>query len=293
MAKALDLLKSTFKDFSADKCPTYAAALSYATVFALPPLLMLVFAIVGMFVDPADFRGRVVTEIQKLVGAQGAQMIGQIIQGAHAPGKGVMAILGIIMLVVGATGAFVALQDALNTAWGVKPDPKQGGVKAFIKKRIFSFGMIFVIGFMLLISFVMAAVIAAAGDMLRGSMGGAGELIAQAVQIVFGLLVTWALFAAIFKVLPDAKISWRDVRVGALVTAILFTLGRVGIVFYIAHSKTASTFGAASALAVLLIWIYYAALILLMGAEFTQIWATQHGRDIEPEEGAVRILPHN
>lgn len=289
MSKVIGILKETFGNFLNDKCPQMAASLSYATVFALPPLLVLILASVGLFVDPQDFQGRIVTEMRSLLGTEGAEVIGDIIAGANRPGRGGMAIASVIMLLVGATGAFVQLQGALNTTWRVKPDPKQGGIKAFIGKRMLSFGMILVIGFMLLISFVVAALVTAFGDVLKNYLGGAGEIIAQVTQIVLGLAVTWALFAAMFKLLPDAGIAWRDVRTGALVTALLFTIGRVGIGLYLGHRATASAFGAAAALAVLLIWIYYAAMILLLGAEFTRAWATAHGRTIEPEDGAVRI----
>ena len=289
MSKVFGVVKETFSNFLTDKCPQMAASLSYATVFALPPLLVLILTAVGFFVDPQDFQGRIVAEMQGLLGAEGAQMIGDIISAANQPGRGAMAIASIVMLIVGATGAFVQLQDALNTTWRVKPDPSQGGIKAFIGKRMLSFGMILVIGFLLLISFVLAALITAFGDVLKQYLGGAGAIIAQIVQIVLGLAVTWALFASIFKLLPDAEIGWKDVAMGAFVTALLFTVGRVGIGFYLGHSQTASAFGAAAALAVLLIWIYYAAMILLLGAEFTRVWINRHGRAIVPEEGAVRI----
>lgn len=289
MKKALEIGRETFRGFMEDKCPQMAASLSYATVFALPPLLLLLLYLLGLFVDPQEFRGRIVGEVAKLVGREGAEMVGTIITQANRPGGGMMAIVGAIMLVIGATGAFVQLQDALNTAWEVKPDPKQGGLKAFIGKRVLSFGMILAIGFLLLVSFVIAAVVSALGDAMRSYMGGAGEIVAQVVQIVAGLAITWVLFALLFKVLPDAEISWKDVRVGALVTAVLFGIGRVAIGFYLGKNTSLSAFGAAAALAVLLIWIYYAAMILLLGAEFTEVWARKHGREIEPEEGAVKI----
>ncbi|MGQ0560757.1 MAG: YihY/virulence factor BrkB family protein [Gemmatimonadota bacterium] len=288
MSKGLELIKTTFKHFMNDNCPRIAAALSYFTVFALPPLLILLLTAVGFFIDPAEFRGRIVSQVQGLVGAEGARMIGTIITAANQPGTGIMAIGGIILLMIGATGAFLQLQDALNTTWRVTPDPRQGGVKAFLGKRLFSLGMILLIGFLLLISFVVAALVSASGDVLRSWLGPAGELIAQVVQIALGLLVTWALFAAIFKILPDAEISWSDVGAGAFVTALLFTVGRVAIGFYLGRTTTASAFGAAAALAVLLIWIYYAAMILLLGAEFTRVWANRKGEGIRPEPGAIR-----
>lgn len=288
MPDTIGMLKETVKEFSRDNCPRMAAAIAYATVFALPPLLMLLLYIVGLFVDPNDLRGRIVTEMQSMLGQDGAKMIGNIITQAHMPGGGAMAVVGIIMVIVGATGAFVQLQDALNTAWEVKPDPKQGGVKALIGKRILSFGMILVVAFLLLVSFVIGALVTAFGDVLRNYLGDAGQVIVQVVQIVVGLGITWLLFAMIFKYLPDAKISWRDVGVGAFVTALLFTVGRFAISLYLGHSKSTSAFGAAAALAVLLIWIYYAAMILLLGAEFTEAWARRRG-GIEPEAGAIRV----
>ena len=284
------VLKATFKEFNDDNCPSMAASLSYATVFALPPLLMLLFGILGVFVDPGDLRGRVLSEMQGLLGEQGAQMIGSIINQSNKPGTGVMAVIGVVILIVGATGAFGQLQQSLNTAWGVKPDPAQGGIKSFIGKRLLSFGMILVIGFMLLISFVIAALISALGGLLRSSFGDAGQIIAQIVQTFVGLGVAWLLFGLMFKYMPDAEISWKDVGFGALVTSVLFTIGRFAIGLYLGHSTSPNAFGAAAALAVLLIWIYYAALILLIGAEFTQVWARRHGREIEPEAGAVRVV---
>jgi len=289
MGQTIGILKETIHEFSEDKCPQMAAALSYATVFALPPLLMLLLYIVGLFVDPQDFRGRIVREVQGMLGQDGANMISGIITQAHMPGGGVMAIVGIIMVIVGATGAFVQLQDSLNTAWEVAPDPKQGGVKALLFKRILSFGMILGIAFMLLVSFVVSALVSAFGDVLNSYLGGAGETIAHIVQIVLGLGITWLLFAMLFKYVPDAVIGWRDVAVGSFVTALLFTVGRFAIGLYLGHSQSTSAFGAAAALAVLLIWIYYAAMILLLGAEFTQAWATGRGAGIRPEKGAVHV----
>lgn len=287
--KAFALARDTVKDFLDDKCPQMAASLSYATVFALPPLLMLLLSLVGMVVDPEDLRGRIVTEMRGLLGEDGAQLIAGIIRDANGPGKGIMAVVGVVMLLVGATGAFAQLQDALNTAWEVRPDPKQGGIKAFIGKRILSFGFILVIGFFLLISFVVSAVIAGLGNALSSNLGGVGETIAQIIQLLVGFAVTWGLFAAMFRFLPDAEISWRDVGAGAFVTALLFTIGRFAIGLYLGNNDSISAFGAAASLAVVLIWIYYAALIIFMGAEFTQVWARHRGREIRPEKGAIKV----
>ena len=288
MWQAFDLAKATFRDFNEDRCPQMAAALSYYTVFSLPPLLILLLALFGVFVDPADMRGRIVREMEALLGADGGKLIDVIITQANRPGTGVMAVIGVVALLLGATGAFLQLQQALNTAWEVRPDPKQGGIKAFIQKRLLSFGMILVVAFLLLVSFVVAALVSAFGDLLRAWWGSGAAVIAQLVQVAAGLAVTWLLFALMFKFLPDARISWRDVRFGALVTAVLFTVGRFAIGLYLGRSESANAFGAAAALAVLLVWIYYAANIVLLGAEFTQVWVRQQGRRLQPEPGAVR-----
>ena len=288
MKQAISIVKDTFKDFSEDNCGRMAAALSYYTVFSLPPLLLLILAIVGFFVDPGDAQGRFMDQITGLVGPQGGEAMRTMVEQANHPKGGIMAVVGVVTLLLGATGAFAQLQDALNTAWEVKPDPKAGGIKQFLTKRLLSFSMILVIAFMLLVSFVISAAIAAFGDILNNYLGSAGQVIGQAVQIVIGLIVSWLLFAVMFKVLPDAKIGWKDVAVGALVTAILFTIGRFLIGLYLGKSESANAFGAAAALAIIFVWIYYAANILFLGAEFTQVWVRHHGRVIEPEEGAVK-----
>jgi membrane protein len=285
----VSMVKETFQDFSDDKCSRMAAALSYYMVFSLPPLLILVLAMVGFFVDPAEAQGRFMAQVTALIGPQGGEAMRTMIEQANRPQGGVMAVVGIVTLLLGATGAFTQLQETLNTVWEVKPDPQAGGLKRFVLKRLVSFGMIVVIAFLLLVSFVISALIAAFGDLLNSYLGPAGQTIGQVVQVVAGLVVTWGIFALMFKVLPDAKIGWRDVWVGGLVTALLFTAGRFAIGLYLGNSNSANAFGAAAALAIILIWIYYAAHIVFLGAEFTQVWVRHHGRTIEPEPGAIRV----
>jgi membrane protein len=289
MKQAIGIVKDTFRDFSDDKCSRMAAALSYYTVFSLPPLLLLILAIIGFFVDPADAQGRFMDQITGLVGPQGGEAMRTMIEQANHPRGGIMAVVGVATLLLGATGAFAQLQDALNTAWEVRPDPQQGGIRQFLTKRLLSFSMILVIAFMLLVSFVISALISAFGDILNNYLGGAGEVIGHAVQLIIGLAVAWLLFAVMFKVLPDARIGWKDVWVGALVTAVLFTIGRFLIGLYLGKSESANAFGAAAALAIIFVWIYYAANILFLGAEFTQVWVRRQGRRIEPEPGAVKL----
>ncbi len=289
MANVVALVQDTFRDFNDDKCSRMAAALSYYMVFSMPPLVILVLALVGFFVSPAAAEGRFIQQVTELVGPQGGAAMRTMIQQANRPEGGVMAVVGVITLLLGATGAFAQLQEALNTAWEVKPDPRTGGLRKFLSKRLLSFGIILVIAFLLLVSFVLSALIAAFTDLLNQYLGGAGALMAQAVQIVAGLVVAWLVFALVFKVLPDARIAWRDVWVGALVTAVLFTVGRFLIGLYLGNSNSANAFGAAAALAIVFIWIYYAANIVFLGAEFTQVWVRHQGRSIEPEEGAIAV----
>jgi len=286
---AVDLAKETFKEFMKDEVTWKAAALSYFTVFALAPLLVLLLQIASFIWDPAQVREALTGQFQALMGGDVAQQVQTMMMSAEektASGSGFRLVLSIAGLLFGATGAFVSLQTALNQAWEVQPDPKSGGIKNFIFKRFLSLGMVLGIAFLLLVSLAVTAGLSAAGDALFGGMG---ETVAQVLNFVLTFAVISLLFAAIFKVLPDAKVGWRDVWVGAVATALLFVIGKQLIGMYIGTSDPGSAFGAAGALAVLLVWIYYAAVILLLGAEFTQAWMKFHGRTIEPEEGAVRV----
>lgn len=289
MAKTgtVGLLKRTFKEFSEDGCPQMAAALSYYTIFALPPLLILILTVVGMVFDPAQVQEALRTQVGGVVGADGAQQIGTIVEQADQPeGRGVRALVGIVALVLGATGAFMQLQAALNRAWGVEPDPSSGGLKNFILKRFLSLGMILGLAFLLLVSLALSALISMAGDMVGRILPGTSEPLLHALNFVLSLGVITVLFAALFKVLPDARIAWKDVWVGGIVTALLFVIGKFALGFYLGRSNPGEAYGAAGSLALLLVWIYYASMIVLLGAEFTQVWAEDRGEGIEPEEGA-------
>ncbi|HEV7590806.1 MAG TPA: YihY/virulence factor BrkB family protein, partial [Longimicrobium sp.] len=181
------------------------------------------------------------------------------------------------------------LQTALDRAWEVKPDPRAGGIKNFIFKRVLSLGMVLGIAFLLLVSLALSAMLTAVGGAIGALIPGASAVVVGILQTVISLAVITLLFAAIFKVLPDAVIAWRDVWVGAFVTAVLFEVGKWAIGLYLGHSNPGKAYGAAGALAVILVWIYYTAMIVLFGAEFTQTWAVRRGSGIRPEEGAVRV----
>jgi membrane protein len=283
----LSLLNKAFRDFRDDECPTLAAALAYYTVFALPPLLILLIMVAGAVWDPADVQRSLETQFSGLVGREAAGAIHEMIrQGDRAGDRGVVAtILGTVALLFGATGAFIQLQSALNRAWEVKPDPKRGGIKNFLGKRLLSLGMVLGIAFLLVVSLAMSAAVSALGNSLTFMP----EPALHAVNLGLSLVIFTLLFAAMFKILPDAEIEWRDVWVGAAVTTALLVLGKFLIGLYLGRSEPGSAFGAASALAVILIWIYYAGMILLFGAEFTQAWAKKRGAEIRPEKGAVSL----
>jgi membrane protein len=269
-----------------------AAALSYYTIFSLPAILVLILTLISAVMNPSDVRGGLEGQLQALMGPSAGEQIRTIIQQAEQkPRNGLIpTILGIAGLLFGATGAFGQLQKALNRSWNVEPDPNQGGWKNFLSKRVFSLGMILVVAFFLLVSLVISAALTGMGDRLSGFLPfGLSAPFLEALNLVISLAVITFLFAALFKVMPDAKISWRTVWVGAAVTAFLFVIGKFLIGFYLGQSNPGQAYGAAGSLAVLLLWVYYSALILLFGAEFTETWAERRGQGIEPEPGAVRV----
>lgn len=286
---ALELVKRSGKEFFRDDCPRLAAALSYYTAFSLAPLLALLLLLAGVIWDPQHVQDAIAGQVRDLMGAQASQEV--IAMAAHkdpTEGKGLLAtVVGLALLIFGSTGAFLQLQAALNRAWNVEPDPSQGGVKNFFTKRLFSFGLILAIIFLLLVSLAITAAISALGERLGSGMP---EGIMLTLNFIVSLAVITFLFAAMFKVMPDAEIEWRDVWVGAIVTTLLFMLGKFLIGLYIGRSDPGSAFGAAGTLAVILIWIYYAAHIVLFGAEFTQAWAEKYGSGIRPEKGAAKVV---
>ncbi len=289
MASIFPVIEAAFKDFGDDECAVRAAALAYYTIFALPPLLILLLMVAGMLWDPQQVQRALETQFAGMIGHDAARQVHDMIAaGDRAQGKGAVATaLSIGGLLFGATGAFMQLQGALNRAWEVKPDPARGGVMRFITKRLLSLGMVMGLGFLLAVSLAISALLAAFGDRIGGALSGP---VLTVVNLAISLVVLGLLFAGIFKVLPDARIAWKDVLLGGLVTAVLFTVGKFAIGFYLGRSNPGSAFGAASALAVILVWIYYAGMIILFGAEFTQAWARRRGDGIRPEKDAVHVV---
>ena len=283
------VIRAAFKDFGEDECAVRAAALAYYTVFALPPLLILLIVVAGVIWDPQDIQQALESQFAGMMGESGAAQIHTIITQADRPGSGGLfaTLASVGGLLFGATGAFLQLQGALNRAWEVKPDPAQGGVMKFITKRLLSLGMVLGIGFLLAVSLALTSAVSAVGGALGG---GIAEPPLHVLNFVLTFAVLALLFSAMFKVLPEAEVAWRDVLVGGGVTALLFVAGKFAIGLYLGRSSPGDAFGAAGALAVVLVWAYYSAMILLFGAEFTQQWAKQRGGGIEPEKGAVRVI---
>jgi membrane protein len=282
------LFKTTFSEWSEDKAARLAAALAYYTVVALAPLLVIVIAIAGLAFGQEATQGQVVGQIASLVGQQSAEQIQGIIASASQPKSGILAtVAGIVTLLFGASGVFGQLQDGMNTIWEVTAKPGRG-ILGLIKDRFLSLTMVFGVGFLLLVSLALSAALAAVGKFL-------GELLPlpEVVMLILSFIVSFAvitlLFAMIFKVLPDVKITWGDVWIGAAMTALLFTVGKILLGLYLGKSSVGSAYGAAGSIIVILIWVYYSAQILFFGAEFTQVYANRYGSHITPDEDAVPI----
>ena len=287
------LLERSFKEWKADGCPRMAAAMSYYTIFSLPPLLLIVLTITGVFVEPSEVEGRIEREMSSVLGAQGARQVQSMIRSVNRPDSGGphVVVLGILGLLVGATGAFAQLQEALNRAWEVKPDPDKGGIRNMLMKRVLSLGMVLTIVFLLLVSLLISAVLSAFGDWIAAFLPGVlSRAFLRVADLAVSVGVISLLFALIFKILPDAEVAWSSVWVGGLGTAILFVAGKFLLGVYFARSDPGEAFGAAGSLALIMVWVYYSSMILFFGAEFTQAWATERGDGIQPEEGAVRVV---
>jgi membrane protein len=289
-SKAFSLLKQTAQEWMDDKAPQLGAALAYYTVFSLAPLVLVLLAIIGVLFreDPAGAWGKVTEQMSYFLDKSAVQVVTDIAAEASKPGKGMVAtIVGIALALFGASGVFGQLQDALNTIWGVKAKPG-GGVASFLRARFISFSMLGGVFFLLLVSLAIEAVLKGFSHYVQAALPG-GLAIAVTVYLIFDFAVVVLLFAMIFKFLPDAEIQWRDVWIGAVMTAIFFGIGKLGLGLYLGSGAAASAYGAASSLITLLLWIYYSSQILLFGAEFTQVYANQAGRHVKPSVHAIPI----
>lgn len=285
----LNLIKESFKEWQKDGALDLGAALAYYTIFSLAPLLLVALAVAGLLWDRGQIQEQLIGQIQGLMGPQGAQAVQTMLANAGQHGSGVTAsILGVVTILFGATGVFVQLQSALNRVWNVEAKPGKG-IWSFVKTRLISFGMVLGVGFLLLVSLIISTAVSAIGKWATGLMPGSETLMQVLTFAVSFALVTF-LFALMYKYLPDVEIGWRDVWIGAVVTALLFTLGKFLIGLYLGKSSVASTYGAAGSLVILLLWIYYSSQILFLGAEFTQVYATRYGSQIKPSKHAVPVV---
>jgi len=286
---AWSLIKQTATEASDDDVPRLAAALAFYTVFSLAPLLIIVIAVAGVFFGKEAVEGQIVGQIQGLVGQPGAAAIEAMVANAAKPGSGLIAtLIGVGTLVYGATKVFAELQESMDAIWDVKAPSE--GVWTMVKRRFFSFTMVLATGFLLLLSLVVSAAVAGMSGFIEQRVPGfsaASRLLTHGVA----LAVTTGIFATIFKVVPDMEIRWRDVWVGALVTAVLFSLGRFALGEYLGRGALSSSYGAAGSLVVVLFWVYYSAQILFLGAEFTQVYARCYGRALRPKPGASSKEP--
>jgi membrane protein len=283
------VLKESFGEWNRDNASRLAAALAYYTIFSIAPLLILVIAIAGLFFDATSVREQLMGQIQALVGTDGADFLRLVLDNANQPGEQsgwVASAISVGLLILGATGVLTQLQTALNVVWNVKAKPELGfwGV---LRKRALSFGMLLGIGFVLLVSLMLSAIVAGFSSYLNNLAPGldaAGQLLSFLVS--FG--VTTFVFALIYKFVPDVNISWGDVWFGGIVTALLFSLGKTLIGLYLGNNSFGSTYGAAGSVVILLVWVFYSAQILFFGAELTQVYARRYGSRITPNEYAVK-----
>jgi membrane protein len=287
-----NLVAETIKEWQNDQAARLAAALAYYATFSLAPLLVLVLAIAGLVGGRDAAQGLVMAQIEDLVGEEGKEFVQSMIENAAATPTGVTAsILGSVTLLVGALGAFNELQNALDRIWDVEPKPITRWslrVQRFIFKRLLSFSMVLGIGFLLLISLVISAALSALSEYL-GRIPLFSELMLQTLHLIISLGLITFLFAMIFRFIPDVEIRWRNVWLGAAITAILFTIGKTLIGIYLGRAEVSSTFGAAGSLAVLMIWVYYSSQILFLGAEFTQVFTKRSGERPPPDENALKV----
>lgn len=277
-------LRQVFSEFISENILKYSASLAYYTVLSIAPLLLILLTITGFLFGKEAINGQLYGEINKLVGSDAALQIQNSIQNIHVSKDNVFATtIGTVVLIIGATGIFREIQDSLNRIWGLKIKARKVWWKVLLD-RLISFSLILSLGFVLVVSLVLNAIAAAISDKIMELLPGVGNIFLLATDTVVTLFITTILFGCIFKVLPDAKIKWRDVSVGAFITACLFLLGKYGIGFYLGSSKLGSIYGAAGSVMILMIWVYYSSAILYLGAIFTKVYATDFGSKISPSE---------
>jgi membrane protein len=284
------LVKRTFAEWNEDEAPRLAASLAYYAIFSAAPLLLIAIAVAGLVFDREAAQGQIMAEIQGLVGETGARGIEEMLRSANKPASGILAsVIGFAVLLFGASGVMAELQAALNRIWEAPTKPHQG-LMGTIRDRFFSFTMVLALGFMLLVSLVASAAVAAAGKYLTSALP-ASETVLQVLNFLISFAFVTAMFAVIFRYVPDVRVRWRDVWLGAVVTAFLFTLGKFALGLYLGKGSFASAYGAAASIVIFLTWAYYSSQILFFGAEFTQVW-TRRGPAAPARAGTARERRH-
>jgi membrane protein len=287
------LVKGAAVAWVADYAPSMGAALSYYSIFSLAPLLLIVISIGGLVFGQEAVRGEVFMQLRGLLGAEASQAVEGLLASVSQPSEGVASTaIGVVLLMLGATSVFGELQDALDRIWRAPARDRSGGLWGLVRARLLSFGMILGIAFLLMVSLILSAVVAALGRLWSGAFG-EWALLAQVYNLIAGFVVTTGVFAMIYKIMPRVSVKWRDVWLGAAVTSLLFTGGQFLIGMYIGRSNLASGFGAAGSLIVVFVWVYYSAQIFLLGAEFTWIYARTFGsmQDMQPQLLAKTGVP--
>lgn len=283
----IEVFKCSFTGFVDDKVTKLSGSLAYYMVFSMAPLIIIIISLCGIFLGREAVEGKIYDQLSDFVGSDTAVQMQAIIKNASLAGKSHIAgIIGGITLLVGATTVFAEIQDSINGIWGLKPKPKRGWLK-MLQNRFLSFSVIISLGFLLLVSLGVSSIIDGFSARLQDQFPGVTVVVFYIINLAITLAVTTLIFGVIFKVLPDADIKWKDVIAGAITTAVLFMLGKLGISFYISKSNIGSTYGTAGSLVVLLLWVYYSAIILYFGAEFTKAYAIKFGGHIYPNHYAV------
>src|ERR687896_1338297 len=281
-----DVTLGAAQDWWEDNCLRLAASLAYYTVMSLAPLVLLIVGLLGMVLGREQVASQLAAQLESLMGPAGQELVTSILTTSSPEGGTWATVVGLVTLVIGATAVFGELQTTMNLIWEVRPAPTGGvwaGLWVLLKERLFSLTLVFALAFLLLVSLVISAVLAGAAAWFQGPEQ---ALVSRVLELAVSLLVLTIVFALLFTYVPDAEIRWRDVWLGGLITAALFTLGKTAIGYYLGQASVGSAYGAAGSLVVLLVWVYYSALIVFFGAEFTQAWATQHG-GVAPQPHAV------
>ncbi len=282
-------IKQVFKEFAADNILQYSASLAYYTVFSIAPLLVIISTLSGIFFGKEAVQGEVYNQLNKLIGDAAAVQIQDIIKNIHLTGNNFFAsVVSIIILLIGATTIFGEVQDSLNKIWGLRIKTKKTWWK-FILTRLLSFSLILSIGFIMIVSLIANAIVSAFGNFLSRYIHNFSVYFIETAEAILSFIVAAFLFSLMFKMLPDAKIKWKDVLFGGFITAIFFTLGKLAIGFYLGKSNLTTLYGAAGSIIIIMVWVYYSSIILYLGAEFTKVYAKLYGGKIQPNEYAEWI----